>query len=123
MFYELIIQEVDLTNFIAPSITTMKEMFYGCSRLISVKLSNIEVSSVQDISYLFYGYRKLQFLDLSNFKASPTQMQFMFFNCYEITSLDLSGITTSNVNDMGSLFSGCRNLIFYGKYKINFLFT
>ena len=34
----------------------------------------------------------------------------MFYNCYALTSLDLSSFNTSNVNTMQSVFQGCKAL-------------
>ena len=37
-------------------------------------------------------------------------MDFMFADCSDLTSLDLSSLDTQNVTDMGYMFSGCRGL-------------
>ena len=49
---------------------------------------------------------ELSGLDTSN----VTNMKEMFEGCSKLTSLDLSSFDTSNVTDMGSMFSGCKKL-------------
>ena len=39
-----------------------------------------------------------------------TSMASMFYNCDNLTSLDVSGFNTANVTGMSSMFSGCENL-------------
>ena len=39
-----------------------------------------------------------------------TDMNSMFFECYFLTSLDLSGLNTSSVTNMSSMFLSCENL-------------
>ena len=36
----------------------------------------------------------------------------MFFNCYSLTSLNLSNFNTQNVTDMSYMFYNCNSLIF-----------
>ena len=42
--------------------------------------------------------------------AGLKSMYGMFYNCSNLTSLDLSGFDTSKVTDMSSMFSNCNNL-------------
>ncbi len=53
----------------------------------------------------------LQEIVFNNFDTSNvTDMNSMFFDCSELTTLDLSGLNTSNVSDMHSMFTGCSKL-------------
>ena len=63
------------------------------------------------MSFMFYNCYSLTSLDLSNFNtANVTDMGTMFYNCYSLTSLDLSSFNTSNVTDMSDMFSRCTSL-------------
>ena len=59
----------------------------------------------------FYGFKKLTSLDLSGLDTSNvTDMSSMFSDCQSLTSLDLSGFDTSNVTDMFGMFCNCWSL-------------
>jgi len=44
-------------------------------------------------------------------------MQTMFYNCYKLTSLNLSNFNTKNIDIMDSMFSGCKNLGYINFYN------
>ena len=65
----------------------------------------------EDASYMFYECNNLTTIDLQNINTSKTiNMNSMFATCNNITTLDLSGFDTSEVTDMNSMFFECRNL-------------
>ena len=75
----------------------------------SVPVSKFD--GVTDMSGMFYNCYALTSLDLSHFNTSNvTDMSDMFNGCSSLTSLDLSGWNTSNVTDMSDMFNGCSNL-------------
>lgn len=60
---------------------------------------------------MFYYCSKLTALDVSKFDTSNvTNMGSMFSACYSLTALDVSKFNTSNVTNMNSMFSGCGKL-------------
>ena len=60
---------------------------------------------------MFYDCYSLTSLDLSNLNTSKvTNMENMFYGCSSLTSLDLSNFDTSNVSTMGTMFYGCSSL-------------
>ena len=67
-------------------------------------------SNIKDWSSMFYRQKELT--SLINFPTNiqPVNMSSMFGSCNNLTSVDLSGIDTSNVTDMGYMFSACQNL-------------
>ena len=68
-------------------------------------------SQGRDMSYMFYYCYKLTSLDLSGFNTSVvTTMASMFYGCRGLTSLNLSSFDTSAVTKMASMFSGCSGL-------------
>lgn len=70
------------------------------------------VRANQDSSYLFAGLNHLKkIVGLANLDtANVTDMSHMFYNCYTLTSLDVSHFNTGNVTNMSWMFSYCENL-------------
>ena len=105
------IEDIILDGFDTSKITSMYQMFYGCSSLVSLDLSGFDTSEVTDMSYMFYGCSSLESLDLSGFDTSNvTDMSCMFGDCSSLVSLDLSGFDTSNVTNMTCMFCDCSSL-------------
>ena len=100
-----------LTNLNTSEVTTMRQMFYGCSRLTSLNLSNFKTKNVTDMGSMFMGCSSLTSLNLSNFNTENVQSMWrMFYECKNLTSLDLSNFNTENVKNMSGMFSRCYNL-------------
>ena len=60
---------------------------------------------------MFYECSNLTSLDVPGFDMSNvTSMMQMFSDCSSLTSLDLSGFDTSNVRDMHQMLNGCSSL-------------
>ena len=75
------------------------------------KLKGLDTSNVTDMQYMFYNCSSLTSLDLSNFDTSNvTNMNRMFGYCQSLTSLDLSSFNTSNVTDIGGMLNACSSL-------------
>ena len=92
--------------------TTTKGWFSGCSKLASVEgLSKLDTSKVTDMGYMFYNCWRLTSLQLSGFDTSSvTNMHSMFEGCSGLGSLQLSSFNTTNVTDMSYMFQGCSGL-------------
>ena len=59
----------------------------------------------------FYSMNRCTTIELSGLDTSNvTNMNTMFGSCSSLTSLDLSGFDTSKVTNMGNMFSGCSSL-------------
>ena len=72
----------------------------------SVPVSKFD--GVTDMSGMFYNCYALTSLDLSHFNTSNvTNMFTMFEGCTSLTSLDLSHFDTSKVTDMSGMFYNC----------------
>ena len=93
-------------------VVNMNYMFYDLKQSILTSIDNLEVynwdtSNVTDMSYMFYGDYLITSLDLSNWDTSNvTDMSYMFSECRDLTSLDLSNWDTSNVTNMSWMFGG-----------------
>ena len=68
-------------------------------------------SGVTDMGFMFNDCKNLTTLDLSNFDVSNViNMKYMFSNCENLTALDLSNFDTNNVTNMNSMFYYCLKL-------------
>ena len=80
----------------------------GNLRSIVGYLSTSEATSMRA---MFYGCYDLMTLEISGLDTSNvTDMRSMFDGCNDLTSLDLSGLDTSCVTDMVAMFDGCSAL-------------
>ena len=63
------------------------------------------------INYIFYDCNKLISIDLSNFNSSEvTNMEYMFYECSSLNSLNLSNFITNKVTNMEYMFYECSSL-------------
>ena len=75
-------------------VTSMKQMFAGCTELTSLDLSSFDTSKVTDMWGMFAQCSKLTNLNISNFDTSKvTRMAWMFENT-SLTGIDLSHFDT-----------------------------
>ncbi len=100
------------SNFNLAKLKNLSFWFRDCTKLSSISgLEYLNTSNVTDLQYMFYNCKELTNIDLTNFNTSNVvNMKSMFSGCVNLTDLDLSGFNTSSVTDMSSLFSGCVNL-------------
>ena len=69
-------------------------------------------NNLRNINNLFYDCCNLTNLNLTNFNTKyVNNMSYMFFNCKSLKHLNLSNFTTKNVTNMSHIFSGCKSLI------------
>ena len=87
------------------SVTAMQSTFEGCTALTSVPL--FDTSSVTTMQSTFSGCTALTSVPLFN-TSSVTNMANMCQNCTALTSVPL--FDTSSVTNMGRTFSGCTAL-------------
>ena len=87
-------------------------LFSEFSKLTEIENINLlDTSNVTRMDGMFYDCRNLTSLDVSKFDTSKvTDMRIMFSSCNKLTSLDVSKFDTSKVTDMDSMFSGCNSL-------------
>jgi len=86
--------------------------FYEMRNLTSITgLEKLDTSKVTSMRYMFSNCLNLATLDVSHFDTSKvTTMDYMFFKCLNLATLDVSHFDTSNVTDMRSMFNFCANL-------------
>lgn len=67
--------------------------------------------NITDVAFLFYDCRNLKSVDMSRFRTNNiANMRAMFYLCYELEKLDMSGWNTSKVTCMEDMFSNCLKL-------------
>jgi len=90
----------------------LSSMFYGINSMISISFSPFfNTSNITNMGFLFYNCYSVTSINLSNFNTSNVKdIQSMFDNCYSLTSINLSNFNTSNVIRMQSMFYNCSSL-------------
>lgn len=64
------------------------------------------------MTYMFQNCQQLLTLDLSNFITfNLVGMGQMFYNCINLQALNVNGFNTLNVDNMYAMFYNCKNLI------------
>ena len=99
-------------SFIYYTPTSTYYWFYSFHNLTEVRnINRLNTSKTTSMEYLFYNCRSLKSLDLRSFDTSKvTNMQLMFSSCSSLTDLDISSFDTSNVTNMYAMFSDCSSL-------------
>ena len=94
------------------SLTSTACWFYELYDLTSITgIENLKTENVTDMTSMFYHCFSLTNLDLSGFNtANVTSMSSMFWGCSNLNSLNLSGFNTANVSYMGGMFNNCSGL-------------
>ena len=93
--------------------TSTYAWFMGMENLTSIigMKAYLNTSEVTNMSYMFWGCYSLTSLDLTGFNtAKVTNMSDMFWYCPSLESLDVSNFNTSNVTDMSRMFLLCSSL-------------
>ncbi len=100
------------SSFVQARPTSTYAWFSEMENLTRIKgLSYLNTSNVTNMAYMFLDCINLPSLDVSSFNTSKvTNMAYMFCRCEDLTSLDLSSFNTANVTNMNYMFDGCRNL-------------
>ena len=105
----------DISHWDVTSVEDMHDMFYDCSKLeqIESKVHLWSPISVKDFSYMFAGCDALISPDLTNWVSlsdgttgTVTNLSFMFKDCPNLSTVNLSGMNTSSVKDMSGMFDG-----------------
>ena len=102
---------VSVTSFDLSSATNLSHMFNSCAspQLITALMNVIYAPNTTNLSGTFYNCYQLTNLDLSHLVISPTTLTSTFGGCSGLTSLDLSSFSGAPTN-VKEMFSGCVNL-------------
>lgn len=85
--------------------------FYYTGTDLDYEVNNVDTKNLTTMKYMFQNCTNLISLDLSGWDVSNvTSMGSVFAGCTNLTSLNLDNFDTSNVTSMGGMFNGCRGL-------------
>lgn len=100
------LQEVDLSEFDATSLTSLSSAFRDCMNLRKVNVGIFETPNLTNVSYAFYGCDFIESADYSKWKAENlTDVSALFFLAQlNHIDIDMSGWRTTKVTDMSSAF-------------------
>ena len=113
VFYSKKISTITHIGIDTRRVTSMQNMFQGCSSLTSLDVSGFSTQNVTSMQNMFWNCSSLTSLDVSGFSTqNVTSMENMFQGCSSLTSLDVSNFNTQNVISMQSMFQGCSSLTF-----------
>ena len=92
--------------------TSLKDFFRDCTGLNEITgLKYLNTAEVTDMSFMFWNCKNLSSLDLTNFNTTKVEnMSGMFHFCEKLSSLVISNFNTANVTKMSSMFYGCSTL-------------
>ena len=108
--YATSIKTVTFENDVVPAYIT--KWFQGCTNLIEINNTEyLDTSKVTNMSYLFYNCKNLKTVDVSGFNTSNvTNMAHMFRVCNSLDEIDVKCWDTSKVTTMESMFRECTAL-------------
>ena len=107
---------VDYLN-IDTNITSMKEMFYGCTNLTYVNTTNWNTTNVTNMYYAFCN-TKISEINVTSFNTDKvTNMEYMFGNCSLLRFIDITNFTTRSDTSTGSMFANDNMKVIYDRNK------
>lgn len=97
-------------------VTSAYRCFYKCNLLTAVPdLFNGAQTNLTNLDYMFYECSNMTTIDLSSWKfGQVTNMKYMFARCGKAETIDITGIDTSQMtstSDMNNMCNGCSKLI------------
>ena len=101
--------------------TSCYRWFYGCTNLTEIKgIENLNTEKVTKMGFMFYDCYALTSLDVSKFDTQNVEdMSNMFASCEKLKSLNVSNFNTQNVKNMSLMFYNCIGLTSLDLSKFN----
>jgi surface protein len=100
-----------MEKFHTENLTSISEMFVGCSSLRNLDVSRFDTSKVTDMGGMFHSCSLLTSIDVTSFDTNQVQTMNMMFSSTSISEIDLSNFDTGNVNTTFGMFVGCSKLV------------
>ena len=102
-----------IENLNTSQVTTMSEMFYGCSQLGDLDLTSFNTSSVTGMSDMFRNCSALTLLDLTTWNTKKVlNMSNMFRECPMLETIYVgSNWSTQAVTNSSNMFTNCTHLV------------
>ena len=102
------------------SLTTTYGMFSGCSLLTEFDINLLNTHSVTDMGYMFSGCSSLETFEFSNFDiSSVTNMEYMFSECTALKSIYIDNKDSSNLQNVQYMFNSCTSMEYARIANIN----
>ena len=80
-------------------------------QMITGMRNYLNTSNVKNMTYMFLNCKQLTSIDVSNFNTDKAEyMGGIFFGCKNLTSIDVSNFNTSNASETALMFANCENL-------------
>ncbi len=77
----------------------------------SILSAEVSIKHITDLSYMFFDCKNMTSIDLSKLETSDvTDMSGMFTTCSSLTNIDVSNFNTNNVTNMSNMFRCCIKL-------------
>ena len=92
--------------------TYLNKMFADITNMTSISFAkNFNTKNIISMISMFYNCRQLTSIDLRYFDTSKViNLNSLFDNCSSLTSLDLTNFNTENVINFNNIFYGCNKL-------------
>lgn len=106
---DISLKNVDLSTWNTEKAISIAEFFTNCSCLEYIDLSSWNPKLCTNFSNLFYECNSLEKIDgVENWNVSKLKnTSFMFCNCYNLESVNISTWTPSEIEDISSMFYNC----------------
>ena len=106
------VKRINFDNINTSLVHHMEGMFYLSSSLEYLDLSGFDTTNLDCcMDYMFYECQNLVTINFSNFNTSRVRdMYYTFYGCRRLEYLDLSSFSTNNVTSMTYMFANCQNL-------------
>ena len=113
-FSSLNLESVDLSNLSTPNLTSMENMFYGCTKLRSVDLSSFDTPKLVSMRQMFRDCTSLETVRLGVHNSSAMyDTSYMFYNCPMLANLKLDNLYLNSAVSTENMFVGCSKLSGY----------
>lgn len=110
-FYGYTGKTLDLSWLDISNVTSMENMFNGCSRLTSLDVSGFDTKKVSIFSAFFSNCSNIVSLDLSSFNTLNMSNSYAFFqNCNNLTTIKFNTFHMGSVTYNYNMFGGCSKL-------------
>ena len=113
---ELVIPEDWDLSGLSSANNTVAYVFNNCYSLKRISgIANWKFSLTNSLTSMFFSCWSLEELDVSGWKTDTvTSLSSIFQQCYSLKSVDLTNWEIDNCTNISSLFSGCQSLKSYG---------
>lgn len=111
-FFNCTATKIDCSNWTCASTTSMKWLFYQTLAL-QIILDNFDTSACTNMEQMFNNNANLTSIDCSSFNTeNVTTMQYMFNYCTALTSADLSSFKSTALTNASYMFRNCTHLAY-----------